>query len=336
MALLYVMWKKVVIVMTSKTLSSENIDKNQKKQKSKPRFKFINIKYYLSEVLKSIVRNKIMSLTSIVTVSACMIILISSYVIASNVNYMLNYIENSVGVTVIIENYLTADEVNILREDILAIDNVARMEFIPPDQALQNLAERLGDDTGEFIQSLAADNPLRRSFVLALNDIRHQDETISSISNLGGVANINDASFLTNGLVTLNNFIGIVSILVILVLGVLSVVIITNTIKLTVNNRRNEILIMKYVGATEWFIKWPFVIEGVLIGLLGATLPLVIAWFAYDNIVANITLTPFIGQTLAFRSAVDIFPILGPIVLVLGSFIGILGSISSMRKYLKV
>ena len=302
----------------------------------KKSFPLRNIKYYFTEVFKSLIRNKLMSLTSIVTVAACMIIVISAYAIAANINYILSYLENSVGITVMIDETLSAEDIGIMREDILAIGNISQAEFISAEQALYTLAASLGDETGNFIMSLAPYNPLRHSFSLSLYDARMQSESIAQISAVNGVAAINDASALTNGLVSINNFISVVSILIILVLGVLSVVIITNTIKLTVNNRRNEIIIMKYVGATEWFIKWPFVIEGVLIGIFGALVPLSIAWAGYDNVVDSIASIPVIGEPLPFMSASDIFPWFSPIVIILGAGIGIIGSISSMRKYLSV
>ena len=127
------------------------------------------------------------------------------------------------------------------------------------------------------------------------------------------------------------------SFVVMLILGVLAVVIITNTIKLTVNNRRNEIIIMKYVGATDWFIKWPFVIEGMLIGIVGAVIPLGIAWFSYDGLVDNVRYSEFaMFMQLPFRSASELFPIFAPVTVILGVGIGVLGSISAMRKYLSV
>jgi len=122
-------------------------------------------------------------------------------------------------------------------------------------------------------------------------------------------------------------------------LAILSIAIITNTIKLTVNSRRNEIIIMKYVGATDWFIRWPFVIEGVLIGMFGGILPLGIIWFLYDGIIENVTQSGLFAVLLEgfpVRSSMDIFPIITPFILLLGMLIGVLGSITSMRKHLNV
>ena len=136
-------------------------------------------------------------------------------------------------------------------------------------------------------------------------------------------------------LTSLNNAVRIISVVMILILGLLSVIIIMNTIKLTVNNRRTEIIIMKYVGATEWFIKWPFVIEGILIGLSGALIPIILSWVLYERAVNAIrSSVEIFASMLAFKNGVELFPILIPLALVLGALIGTMGSITSMRRYL--
>ncbi|MCL2396960.1 MAG: permease-like cell division protein FtsX [Defluviitaleaceae bacterium] len=292
-----------------------------------------NLKYYIGETLRSIVRNKIMSLTSMATVASCLLIVIFSYAIASNVNHLLAYIETSVGITVFVEDDLNDTQADILFRGVLALDNVADAQFITPEEALENMAYMLGDTEG-ILASFIYDNPLRRSFTIQLHDIRQQRQVVDIIWSMYGVGNIVEASDFTDFLVTTNNFVGIFSFVIILILGVLSVVIITNTIKLTVASRRNEIIIMKYVGATDWFIKWPFVIEGIFIGVIGAIIPLAISWVSYDNLIGSIMGSSHFLEQLPFRSASDIFPIFTPVTIILGATIGLLGSIMSMRKYL--
>jgi len=307
---------------------------NTTKKIKKTGFKLRNLKYYLAETFRSFVRNKLMTLTSVATVAACLIIVVFSYAVAQNVSGILSYLETSIGITVFVDDTLSDQQVDMLHQNILALDNVATAEFISPDEALQNLAEDLGDTTGILIDMLG-DSPLRRSFTLDLHDIRFQTETSAAIWGMYGVANISEASGLTDMIITTGNFISLFSFIVILILGVLAVVIITNTIKLTVNNRRNEITIMKYVGATDWFIKWPFVIEGVLIGIIGAIIPLVVVWLSYDGLIDSIRDSQLMWW-LPFRTASEIFPLFTPVTIILGAVIGMLGSISSMRKYLSV
>ena len=298
--------------------------------------KFRNIKYYLAETFRNLVRNKLMSITSIITVAACLLIVVFSYAIASNVNYILAYLETSIGITVIVDDELDTSQVEKLHYELLQIENVAGATFISPQEALENIAQVLGDTEG-ILMSLDEPNPLRRSFTIELTDIREQRQTVESINRLHGVLRVNEASSITDGLITLNNFVGVFSFVVMMVLGVLAVVIITNTIKLTVNNRRNEIIIMKYVGATDWFIKWPFVIEGIVIGIFGAMLPIGIVWISYDGLIDTIRNTDLqMILQMPFRTASELFPIFTPVVVILGVGIGVLGSISAMRKYLSV
>jgi len=206
------------------------------------------------------------------------------------------------------------------------------VRFVHPDEALEDMMMRLGDVDGVLIDGLRDDNPLRRTFVLELTSIRLQRETLERINSFFGVANIGAPAEFADNLITINNFLGVVGFIIIAVLSVLSVVIITNTIKLTVNSRRNEIMIMKYVGATDWFIKWPFIIEGILIGVLGGALPLAIAWAFYESIVSSIGMA--LNTDFDFKLATEVFPIIGPVVILFGASIGALGSITSIRKHL--
>jgi len=299
-----------------------------------------NVKYYLIETFRNLVRNKLMTLTSVATVAACLLIVNFSYALASNVNFILSYIETSIGVTVFIDDELNADQIDALEQEILQLDNISGARFVSSEEALQRMIagfEEAGvEDVGDLMDNLGP-GTLRHSFELEIINIREQRQTIDELWQLHGVANVNDAEAVREALITLNNFVGILSFVIILVLGVLAVVIITNTIKLTVNSRRNEIIIMKYVGATDWFIKWPFVLEGITIGIFGAIIPLAVGWFSYDRIIGSIRNSEFaLMLEIPFVSATEIFPIFAPIVLTLGAGMGVLGSITSMRKHLSV
>ena len=153
----------------------------------------------------------------------------------------------------------------------------------------------------------------------------------------GELENIKDAHSETEVLVKVNTIITVIGVLVIAILVVISVVIIVNTIKISVFTRKTEINIMKYVGATDWFIRWPFIIEGVLIGLIGALIPMVIAWPCYAQSVNMIyEYFPIIKNMVTFRQSSEIFSILLPFSLAFGILLGVVGSVTSIRKHLKV
>ncbi|MCL2170024.1 MAG: permease-like cell division protein FtsX [Defluviitaleaceae bacterium] len=324
----------------SKTNTARITKASSAKKVQSPKLR--NIKYYLSQTLKSLWRNKLMSLTSVITVAACMIMVIGSFAATSNVSLFLDYLENQVGITVHIHDDLNDYEVARLYSQIMATDNVASVRLVSPDEALVTLAYVLGDERGIMAEALEGrDNPLRRTFVTELDNVRQQRLTIEAFERLSGIAFIDASAEAAEMLISANNFLAIFGFVVVAVLGILSVVIITNTIKLTVNSRRNEIVIMKYVGATDSFIRWPFILEGVMIGIIGGLIPLTIAWFGYESLIESMTTSGsgilyFMVREFPFRSAMEIFPILLPVIIIMGGGIGVLGSISSMRKHLNV
>lgn len=326
------------IPRNSRTTTSK-ISKPQK-QKGSSSLRFRNLKYYIAQSFKSMLRNKFMSLTSMLTVAACMVMVITSFAATSNIGLFLDHLESDVGITVHVDDEFTETQRELLGQQLANTENIVGIRMLTPDEALDNLAYIWGDTQGVFRMAIEGEgSPLSYTFVLELGNIRLQRETLTEISGYFGIYYIDDSTDVADTLIMVNNFMALLGIIVIGVLAILSVAIITNTIKLTVNNRRNEIIIMKYVGATDWFIRWPFVIEGLLIGLFGGILPLGIIWFLYDGIIQNITQSGLFAVLLygyPVRGSMEIFPIIAPFILLLGMLIGVLGSITSMRKHLNV
>ncbi len=302
--------------------------------------KFRSVKYYFEEAFKGVVRNNLMSVTSMLTVASCMLILIFSFCIAVNVDYILEQLETKAGISVYVDDGCSDAQVELIHDKIMTIENVKDVKYISKEEALQTLVDRMEtEQQAAFVQGLENDNPLPRSFEISLYNAREQDETISKLETLkdDGIYKINDQRTTTNILIAINNVVRIVSVFIVFMLGLLSVVIIMNTIKLTVNNRKTDINIMKYVGATDWFIKWPFIIEGAIIGVIGAIVPAVIINVSYDGIMGIIGQNMgAISRLFEFKSSVEIFPLLFPIIIVLGTILGVLGSTLSMKKYLNV
>ena len=196
-------------------------------------------------------------------------------------------------------------------------------------------------DSGEALDGFDNEtNPISHSFEISLEGIEYQKDVISELENLkneGYLSNVRHAQSETEILLKINNVIKISGIIIIGVLSIISVVIIMNTIKISVYTRRNEINIMKYVGATDWFIRWPFIIEGILIGIIGAAIPMIISWPLYNRIIKAIyTTLPFIEKMVVFRYSSEIFSTLLPISFCSGALIGIIGSVTSIRKHLQV
>lgn len=299
--------------------------------------KIRSMKYYFQEAIKSLFKNNLMSVASIITVASCIFIFILSYCLASNVDYLLEQLEDSIMISVFIDDKLTDKEVAALKEKISATEHVVKIEYTSSEEALKKMSDELGDSTG-LMDGLADDNPLPRSFDIYYDNAINQKSVVSALNNLlkqgNGITRIKH--FSTDTLIKANNIIRLFSIFIIIGMGIISIVIITNTIKLTVNNRKNEINIMKYVGATDWFIRWPFIIEGMIIGAIGAAIPLAISVFIYRN--ASISFQQFFDGMVEYKlkTAVSVFYFLIPVSLFLGISIGVIGSAMSIRKHLKV
>jgi len=297
--------------------------------------KLRNLRYFLKEAFKSLVKNRLMSVASIMTVASCIFILTIAYCMARNIDHLLLQLENTMGLSVFLSEELSADDVNDLYNAVLAMDEVRGVKYISEDEALRRFAENLGEDS-EIIEALHEDNPLRRSFEIELYSNRQQAAVIAGLQKFEGVENVRHTVEMIDLFVSINNAVGVISLVFILTLGVISIVIIMNTIKLTVNSRRFEIGIMKYVGATNWFIRWPFVIEGILIGVIGSVIPVGVCGYGYDKATEWVYSFPLLETIGDFLSVTTLFSFLSPAAITLGMLMGSLGSIISMRKYLQV
>ena len=298
--------------------------------------KFRSIKYFFSEAFSGVIRNRLMSVASIGTVAACIFMIIISYCALTNVNYMLTQIEESIGISIFLEDDADADTVLALNDQLVTMEYVDSVRYISSEEALDEMKQSW--DAEDILSGFdETNNPLTGSFEVNLTDISHQSEVVEKIEQLDGVRKIRSSETETEFLVKLSHFLRIFGRVLILALAAISVVIITNTIKLSVFTRRTEISIMKYVGATDWFIRWPFIIEGIIIGIVGASIPIIIAWPLYNKLISIIyEQIPMIHSIVSFRFGIDIFSILLPVALIFGALLGVLGSNISLRKHLNV
>ena len=298
--------------------------------------KFRSIKYFFSEAFSGVIRNRLMSVASIGTVAACIFMIIISYCALTNVNYMLTQIEESIGISIFLEDDADADTVLALNDQLVTMEYVDSVRYISSEEALDEMKQSW--DAEDILSGFdETNNPLPGSFEVNLTDISHQSEVVEKIEQLDGVRKIRSSETETEFLVKLSHFLRIFGGVLILALAAISVVIITNTIKLSVFTRRTEISIMKYVGATDWFIRWPFIIEGIIIGIVGASIPIIIAWPLYNKLISIIyEQIPMIHSIVSFRFGIDIFSILLPVALIFGALLGVLGSNISLRKHLNV
>ena len=298
--------------------------------------KFRSIKYFFSEAFSGVIRNRLMSIASIGTVAACIFMIVISYCALTNVDYMLTQIEESIGIAVFLEEDVNSDKVLEINDQLVNMDHVESVSYISPEDALQEMKESW--DAEEILAGFdESNNPLTSSFEVSLDDIQYQSDVVSKIEQIEGVRKIRSSETETEFLVKIADFLRLIGSVLILALAAISVVIITNTVKLSVFTRRTEISIMKYVGATDWFIRWPFVIEGIITGLVGAAIPIIVAWPLYNKLIDVIyAQIPMIRSIVTFKFGIDIFSVLLPVSLAFGALLGVLGSNISLRKHLNV
>jgi cell division transport system permease protein len=211
---------------------------------------------------------------------------------------------------------------------------VTSATYVSSQDALAEVRKIFEDE--RMLDGLEQDNPFPRSFNIELEELRYREEVLLVLEQTDGITNISYAREVAGVALTVSNVIRVVCLVLIIILAAISIVIIMNTIRITVNARHTEISIMKYVGATDWFIRWPFVLEGLLIGLLGGIIPAALCWLGYNRAVVMIREGLPIISFIKLRPGYEIFAYLFPFDLLLGVVIGMFGSLVSVRRHLKV
>lgn len=293
------------------------------------------IGYLLGEGFRNVFHNKKSSGASLAIMCATMLIFGIFFMIIENINSAVKTIELQQGMQVFIQKDATDEQISQIGEQIKAINGVNTIKFISKEDALNYNREKLGNPA--LFVGYDEENPFKASYLVTLTDLKLSSEVQENIYKLDNIASITSQDNTINNLVKIANGIKIVSIVVLSLLVIISIFIIANTIKLTVHARRKEISIMKYVGATDSFIRWPFIIEGIIIGIIAAIISLAVLGLAYNLIISKLGNSAVLAKIgMSLLSFANISTLLVIVYLVLGIGIGALGSTISMRKYLKV
>ena len=289
--------------------------------------------YYWKEGFRNIFKHGFMSIAAVLIMIACLILTGTVTLIAYNIDLSIVELQQSNEIVVWIDDSLTTREARSLGSQFDRIDNIATIEFIDRDEALEDYRQQLGDDA-DILEDFSSDNnPLRNSFVFTLRDPALADETIQQIEAVEGADDVRADEAVIAHLMQIQNVFNIVALAMVVGLAVISVFIISNTVKLAMFARREEISIQKIVGATNWFIRWPFVIEGMVLGLLAGGLAFLAEWALYTemfNIIGGVI--PYF-QLLPFES---VRWLVLSVYLGAGVLFGIGGSVTSIRKFMNV
>ena len=291
--------------------------------------------YLLGEGFRNVFHNKKSSGASLAIMCATMLIFGLFFMIIENLNNAVETLETQQGIQVFIQKTATDAQMEQIGEQIQAIDGVNKVTFVSKEDALNQTKEKLKDKQA-LIAGWDESNPFKASYLVTLTDLKLSSQVQDEIKKIDNIDSIQSRDETINGLVAIANGVRIVSAVILTLLVLISIFIIGNTIKLTVHARRKEISIMKYVGATDSFIRWPFVIEGIRIGIVAALLSILVLGIAYSlitNAAANSIISTMGIKLLSFT---DMTTLLVIVYMVLGIGIGALGSSISMRKYLQV
>ncbi len=294
--------------------------------------------YCIRQGLGSIRKNKLFSLASVGTMAACIFLFCILYSVVVNVQHMVKAMEDTVGVTVFFDEGLSEEEIQAIGDVISARSEVADMRFVSAEEAWESYKEDYFAGMPELAEGFEEDNPLANSasYELYLNDIEDQQEFVEYLESIDGVRQVNYSEIAAQGLSMVNSVVGYVSMGLILILLAVAVFLISNTIAITINARREEIKIMRMIGATNFLIRSPFVVEGIIIGLFGAGIPLVLVYYAYSYAVRFcLSHLSILSRILTLLPVWQVFQVLVPVSLGLGLGIGLFGSWFSIRKHLR-
>ena len=288
--------------------------------------------YFFHEGLSNMFSHGFMSFAAIGITVACLLIMGTFTLVAVNADANLKQAERDNEILAFVDDSYTEAQAKALQKKLEAVDNVASVTFISREEAMQSFISEHPDE--EYFQDLDP-NILRDRFAIKVKELKLQSQTVELIKAIPGIGGINAYAELTNGFITVRNIATVICLTLIAVLFVVSMFIISNTIKLTTFDRRDEIAIMKMVGATDGFIRWPFVYEGLLLGLIGAAVAFGLQWLLYAAVsqaIAN-------SDTMQLLRVVDFRQIWAPVAAVfagVGILVGVGGSLTAIRKFLRV
>lgn len=297
------------------------------------------IAYELKQGFKNIARNWMFSLASIVTMAACIFIFGIFYSIVTNVNHIIKGVEEDVPITVLFDENVGDAVIQDVGRRIEGRPEVLEVKYVSAEEAWEGFRDQYFGDSKVAAEGFQDDNPLANSanYEVYVNEIEQQGDLVAYIEGLEGVREVRQSESAARTLGSFNRLVGTISIAIIAILLVVAIFLISNTISTGITIRREEIGIMKLIGATDLFVRTPFLLEGIILGLIGAAIPLAGLYVMYNQVIIHI-LERFkvLDGILQFVPVWQVFKVLLPVGLALGMGIGFFGSLFTTRKHLKV
>jgi cell division transport system permease protein len=292
-------------------------------------------KFFIKESFRSIKRNRTMSLAAITSVIASLLVIGIFFIIVLNIDYAATKLESQIEMMVYLNDGLSESIITTMNTEIKSINGVKEVEFISKEAALKNLEKNWGENS-YLLEGLDGDNPLPDAFLITLADPSQASEVAMSVASISNIEKVVYGKEELEKLLNTTYVLRISSVAIIFILLFISVFIIANTIKLTLYARRREIGIMKFVGATDWFVRMPFIIEGIIVGLIGAVSASVILGGGYYYC-ADLVKNQMIGfMSISLMPFNKIIMSMCPLLIIVGVIIGAAGSLISVRRFIKV
>ncbi len=295
--------------------------------------------YNIGQGFKNIWRNKMFSLASLATMTACIFLFGLFFSIGVNFQKMLHEVEEGVAVTVFFTEGLSDSEIVEIGNKIDARPEVAEYHYKSSDEAWEEFKAVYFEGNEEVAASFNDDNPLANadSYEIYLNDVSKQASLVEYLTTIDGIREVRQSEIAANTLSDFNRLITYISVAVVVILIAVAAFLISNTVTVGISVRKEEIGIMKLIGAKDSFVRAPFIVEGIVLGFIGSIIPLVILWFLYSKIIVYVSdKFLFLSSLLNFVPVEEVFKTLVPVALVLGVGIGYFGSRMTLRKHLQV
>ena len=292
--------------------------------------------YTIKQGIKNIWTNKMFSIASIATMAACIFMFGMFYAIVANFQHVVKDVESSVAITVFFDEGTTQDEIDEIGQKIAMRPEVSSFNFVSADEAWAEYKLEYFDGDEAAAASFGSDNPLsdKANYEIYMEDISQQSSLVSYLEGQDHISKVRQSEMVANTLTDFNRLVSIVSAVIIVILICVAVFLISNTVRTGIAVRREEIGIMKMIGATDFFVRAPFIVEGILIGLIGAVIPL---YAMYGKIITYVASRfGFLNNLLTFLPVQTVFEILVPVGLILGVGIGYIGSKATVHKHINV
>ena len=295
--------------------------------------KISTIKHFTTDAAKSLKRNSTLSIASMATVAATLFIFGVFMLIILNVNKGAEQLGSKLEVKIYLNDEITDVQRSKIEDSIKNTQGISNIEYEDKAKALENVKEQLGKDSEDLVAGFEENNPFPNAYIVTVKEAEDVTNVVQSVEGLQGIEKVKDARDIVDKIIKITKTIKWSGIIIFMILFAVSLFLIGNTIKLTVFSRKREISIMKYVGATDWFIRWPFVIEGIMIGFIGSMISSTILYYAYKAVFAKT------AQAMLMLQLISPDYVLGNLLwkfVLSGIIIGAFGSIMAIRKFLKV